>query len=58
MAASMRRDAPLRAAFEVLALERLGRNPEAEALAERFLRRYPKGPFSARLKRLESKPRP
>ncbi len=47
-----------RAAFEVLALERLGRNAEAEALAQRFLLRYPKGPFSARLKRLGSKPRP
>jgi len=47
-----------RAAFEVLALERLGRNAEAEALAERFLRRYPNGPFSARMKRLGSKSRP
>lgn len=47
-----------REAFEVLALERLGRHAEAGALAESFLRRYPHSPFSARMKRLASKPPP
>lgn len=44
-----------RQAFEALALDRLGRATEAKALAERFLRRYPNGSFSARMKGIVSK---
>lgn len=47
-----------RQAFEVLALERLGHAAEASALAQSFLRRYPNGSFSARMRALVPKASP
>ncbi len=43
---------PERAAIAVLALDGLGRTSESRAAAERYLQRWPRGPFAERIRRI------